>query len=231
MAGWGSLSAMNKTIERNRALLKRKSLFEKKEQNRFGKSTIRQEEYKEEAVRPEVLDQIRQKLKSQRRWKFIKGTLVLSLSAMLVAFIIFRILNNPKYFYDYNIKESHHPRVKYFKTITTPLGEGVSRKREFFNGGPRSAETFYQHGLKHGKSRSYYQTGELFRSAMYDSGLLITETYLYRKGDTIQRFPALHDRHVYAMEMYNKDKTKTIEFYLYDAKILTNSYKETNISK
>ncbi|MBL6445123.1 hypothetical protein JMN32_02310 [Fulvivirga sp. 29W222] len=106
---------------------------------------------------------------------------------MLFIFLTWKFLNSQNYTPKIEKKE----QKPHFKTVTYPLNEQRTLKVEYFNFGPKSAETNLKNGLKHQNTESYYASGEQFRSAAYFYDTLVTEVYFYKNGDIIKNFPSI----------------------------------------
>ena len=95
MGGGGSLDSMNKTIQRNRALLNRKTVFKNKDQRRYEKPLSIKSDHKEEAVDPKILDQVKTKVLRERRWRFMKSLVIFIAVALMIGFAMFQLMNGP----------------------------------------------------------------------------------------------------------------------------------------
>lgn len=95
MGGGGSLDSMNKTIQRNRALLNRKTIFESTNNRRYEKPIDQTEGFMDKPADPKVLDLIRHKVLHQRRWQLIKGILIFAVTSLVIAYIIYQVMSGP----------------------------------------------------------------------------------------------------------------------------------------
>ena len=93
--------------------------------------------------------------------------------------------------------------------------------------GPIIASSFHiKDGMKHQNAKSYYFTGEQFRTALYYYDTLVAEYYLYKSGDTIFNYPKIDDNKIYHITLKHPKTDATIEFDVLDYKVLMGSYVE-----
>jgi hypothetical protein len=88
----------------------------------------------------------------------------------------------------------------------------------------KAAESNLNFGKLHGSSISFYETGERFRTAIYDSGLLVSEAFLFKEGDTIRSFPVIRDDKVHTISITDNKRHRRLAFDLYDGKIIQGTY-------
>ena len=227
----GFLDQMRKTIQQNRNLLKRTTFFNQRDYRIYDKPLAQKEKgavIEPTAVDEETLRQIRIKLKKQRRSKRIKAFFIFGFATSLIGFILFKILNGPRK--DNRFVHEESPKTnKHFKAVNRPIGKGRILRIEYFNFGPKSAETKYKNGMKHQQSTSFYPTGEVFRAAAYFYDTLITEVYYYKNGDTIKNFPGHMSQTIQHITLVPNDSLR-LNFDFYDGKIMTGTYIETATS-
>jgi hypothetical protein len=217
--GFGVLKQMSDTFKHNRDLLgKKKSVREiyKEEIKKRGTTADKQNL---EFVRLRVAKALRRN-RSQELFASLMAVLTL---VALVSGIIWVFINidftTPK-------KNKYENKAALFSTIIYEHTNGLKLKTDYYHGGPKASEAYLKDGMKHQNSESYYESGEQFRSALYNYDTLVTDIYFYKSGDTITNFPAKYDQKVYQITLHDNARGKKIEFDFYDGKIIQGTYKE-----
>ena len=223
MGAEGFISSMNRSIEQNRAMAKRKDGYFKKGVNaRYDKKGAGQNEESDQFIDPVVQERIRVKLLKQRGKSIRTKVTVIGLSVVLAGLLIFIGLN----FTFEGYSSDQLAELKSFETLTSKTEDGLDVKVEFYESGTQSARTLYKNGVKHEQSISYYESGEKFRSATYLHGSLVSETYFFKTGEQIADFPLITDDKIHHIELLDPNRSVDIEFDFYDGKILGKTYSE-----
>ena len=113
-----------------------------------------------------------------------------------------------------------------FKVEYETLEDGTQKLIERFPSGPIAAESRLVDGKLSQYSVSYYQSGEIFRSAVYIEGRLIQDTYYYKDGSVISGFRVLPDSNVHRLKLLRANPNRTIRFDIYNGKIVEGTYSE-----
>jgi hypothetical protein len=222
--GGGFMKQMNDSIKYNRALLgKKKSLrevYKDELKRRSGK-------YGEEAL-TDVRERVTMALRRNRTQEIYGRIIAFLILAFLIfgAIWAFNTINfTPKKKILYNNPSS------IFNTKIYDMPDGTQLKTDYYKKGPKAADTKMENGLKHQNAESYYQTGEKFRSALFNYDTLLIDIYFYKTGDTIVNFPTLSDAKVHRLKFLNKEQDKVIEFDYFDGKIIPGTYKEKSVER
>jgi len=217
--GFGSLKHMNDTIRQNREMLGKKK-----------KNSLR-DRYKEEAQKVGVnignadLEEVRMRIRQN-----IRRSNVHSLYTRITAFTVGLLLIGGLAWVfntvDFTIRKDANKRKPQYLIKYYPINEHLVNKSEHFQNGLPAAETFFLDGRKNHESKSWYESGELFRTATYYNDTLLTETYFLKTGDTIRNFPAADSliRHITIEDSKTK---KHIRFDVIDGKVVEKSYTES----
>lgn len=222
--GFGFLKNMNDTVKYNRSLLGSKKSPREKQNDEIRQRAIRFDARSLDFVRARVSAS----LKRSRVEEFItRAAALLAIVGLMVGGAWALSTSD---FSTERVSKYANPS-QLFTTYTYVHPNGMDQKTDYFPHGTKAAETFLKNGLKHQNSESYYQSGEQFRSALYDRGTLITEVYLYRTGDTIAAFPALSSDVVYAVKLQDPKRAMKIEFDFYDGKVVPDSYRESTLTQ
>lgn len=215
--GWSFISQMNAAIKKNRSILgKRKSFRD------FRKDEISNRLSNFDNSNLEVLeDRIEKKSREidlKRRQSKIKALLIVVLLPLCVGLVVWVAYN------DIISHQKELDAIRPFKQKNFTNSEGVSFKEDYYRGGPLASRTELNNGIRHGKSISYYPTGELFRQAEYKEDTLIWERYYFNSGESINDFPRIIDQRTYNLEFTNKNVKMYLRFY--DGKIIDITYQE-----
>ena len=173
---------MNDAIKNNRSILgKRKSFKDFREDEiRHRLSNFDNSNYEELESR---IEQKYREIDQKRRQAKIKALLIVVLLPICIGAVGW---------FAYKGVIDHQEKVTAIKPFKEKLytnSEGVSLKEDYYRNGPIAARTELQNGITHGKSESFYPTGELFRQAEYEEDKLITVHYYFKSGDPINDFP------------------------------------------
>lgn len=220
--GWGVLKHMIDVTRYNRDLLGRKKTPKELYRDELKRKGTR---YTKQDI-DNIRQRVEKKLKRNRTEERITQIIAFSLLITIIAGVIWVLTIT-----DFSVtsKPKEIDKTQLFKTFTGTQANGLELQSDYYHQGTKAADTFYKNGFKHQNSESYYETGEQFRSALYFYDTLITEVYFYKTGDTIPNFPVIKDDNIHKIRILNKDKTKQIEFDLYDGKIIKGTYKEFKI--
>lgn len=226
----GFLKQMNDSIKYNRALLKKNDKSKSKQIRDAFKDEVRNRSSSYENVNlDELKKRVRNKLQRNKTQEILARALALSIIITLIIGLGW-LFSKIEFTVEKPVPYSNKSTL--FKTLIYPdAREGYDLKIDFYNDGPKAAETLLKDGLKHQNSESYYLSGEQFRSALYYKDTLIREIYFYKTGDTIKNFPVVNEKEVFHIKLHNTTKNKVIEFDLYDGKIISGSYREKNNEK
>lgn len=77
----------------------------------------------------------------------------------------------------------YHPNGKLWKTGKVLNGKEEGVWCYYFANGLKSGEGVYRNGKKHGEYKAFYKTGELMESGIYDSDLIVQNTYYLKNGE------------------------------------------------
>lgn len=77
----------------------------------------------------------------------------------------------------------YHPNGKLWKTGKVLNGKEEGVWCYYFANGLKSGEEVYRNGKKHGAYKAFYKTGELMESGLYDSDLIVQNTYYLKNGE------------------------------------------------
>lgn len=224
MGGGGFLHQMTKTLEQNKKLRSRNSVFGNDYNRRYERESSTSDPLESKPVDQQVLDGIRKKLKRQRRGFIMKR---------LSLFVVLSAVIGSAVFWTMTTSMENYPRRVYMKkkadsfVIMGVDENGLDVRIEYFPYGSKRAETKYKNGKRHQQSESYYETGEQFRAAAYFHDDLVTEVYFYKSGDTISSFPTITDLRIHHIKLENPDQSRLIEFDVTDGKIVPDSYQES----
>ncbi|MEL7002264.1 MAG: hypothetical protein AAFN93_05955 [Bacteroidota bacterium] len=219
---------MNKTIQRNRAMLERKTVFDTDNKRRYEKPLNSSDEYKEKELDDGLRREINIKLRQQRRRQIRLNLIIIVIAIITVGLGVYIVMNTPaENFAPNSYKRGlERHKIKPNPTIEGSLKNGLNMTIEYFPQGTKRSETKYKYGLKHQNSESYYESGEQFRSAAYFYDTLVVEVYFFKDGDTIKNFPKITDKAVHYLTFERKNPTRNVTFSFYDGKILPGSYCE-----
>ena len=222
--GFGSLKGMMDTFRYNRSLLgKRKSareLYKEEIQKRNGNF----ENQNVEDVRRRVVERLKRN-KVQEIFSRATAILILFFVVAGIILVVFKVEFTRKR------KGKYEDKSVLFKTVIYRQGNRVDLKVDYFVHGPKAAETLLDNGLKDQNSESYYESGQKFRSALYDCDSLITDIYFFKTGDTIKTFSCIKDREVHRIVLPDKKRSKKIEFDFWEGKIVQETYIEIDLTK
>ncbi len=215
--GFGSLKHMNDTIRQNREILRKKN--KKSLRDRYKEEALKLTSITDNADPEEVRERIRQNIHHSPRTKFLtKAASIASALLILCATVWIIVLL---------IKPRPVIRPKpVFLVREYPISDGLINRSEYFRSGALAAETLLYEGRKHHESNSWYESGELFRTATYYHDTLLVEMYFLKTGDTTRGFPNA-DSSVRHISIRDSNTNKLISFDLIDGKIVEKSYTES----
>jgi hypothetical protein len=208
---------MNAAIKKNRSILGKRKSFKD-----FRKDEISNRLSNFDNSNLEVLeDRIEQKYREidqKRRQSKIKAFLIVVLLPICIGAVGW---------FAYHGTIDHQKEVvatKPFKEKIYINSAGVSLKEVYYRNGPIASKTELKSGIRHGKSESFYPSGELFRQAEYEEDKLITEHYYFKSGDLINDFPRITDLRTYNLEFTHNNLKMYLKFY--DGKIIDLTFHE-----
>ncbi|MEM6524324.1 MAG: hypothetical protein AAF693_11045 [Bacteroidota bacterium] len=217
---------MNKTIERNKALLNRKSLNEKLGKSRLGGTIGKDWKFKKASTT--LLERIRiTTAEDRRKSAYKRAFLFLTLVGLfgLGSWMVFNMkMDRTK------TKLVEKDPIELFTTKTYKTGRGSQLKVEYLDKDTRISEVNYKNGMKHQQAESYYPSGEQFRSAAYFYDTLVVDYYFFKNGDTIPNFPKIKDDKVHRLAFRTKDQSTTVSFNYWDGKVIPGSYQEYDLT-
>ncbi|MEM1406428.1 MAG: hypothetical protein AAGG59_06615 [Bacteroidota bacterium] len=225
MGGGGFLYEMNKAIERNKAMLKKKPLSEKLEPYRLKSGLGKDWTYKK--ANKSLLKNIRKQVAADRKRRLFKSILAFTIIATSFGLGSWAFFDHKISTEEPKPKLPEHTRL--FTTKIHQIKNGVELKVDHLKSGPKSAETKYKDGKKHQNSESYYSSGEQFRSATYFYDTLVVDYHFFKNGDTIRNFPRITDNKVHHLAFRTEDNSTTISFDYWDGKIIPGTYQEYNL--
>jgi hypothetical protein len=223
MATWGVVKQAHDTMKQNRAML--------------GKKKTARELYREEIENTHTtLENVNLHDLKERVAARIKRNQVHEFASRSAAvfFILLLVSGVAWIFISLNATSStikHIDRVGLFVTRYNSIRDNCMVKTEYYHRGPKAAESFYCNSVQHGESISFYENGAKFRVAQYDHGTLVSETYLYKEGDTIKSFPHIRDNDVHVITITDNARHRRLIMEFYDGKIIEDSYVEQGIAK
>lgn len=221
MGTWLVVKQAHDIMKKNRALL--------------GKKKTARELYREEIEsRPTTLDgvtleSVRERVEERiRRNRVHVVATKLAATSFIVLLVMALVWMVMLFFETLGPKEVRGRLVneKLFFSQLRFESDATAVRTEFFPHGPMAARHHLVHGLKDGLSESYYETGELFRSALYRNDTVLIETYFFKSNDTIKSFPAIRDIQVYTIRLKDPIRKSEISFDFYDGKIIAGTYIE-----
>ncbi|MEQ8925567.1 MAG: hypothetical protein RLO81_07110 [Fulvivirga sp.] len=216
--GFGSLDSMIKSIKNNANLLRRKSMFQViKEGGDFKKK----KPYEYKKASKEELEGIRYNVIESNKKASIKRTIIFTLTALIISFAGYFMFAG-----HYSIKE-YVPNEEYYKIETQSLDDNSATRTIYFSAASKACEENLKFDKRHGKSLSWYPSGELFRTANYRSGALMSEIYYYPSGGEIENFNERFDGEYKQVEI--KDKMIEYSFYVHDGVIINNTFESEKI--
>lgn len=222
--GFGSLKGMMDTFRYNRNLLGKKKSARELYKEEIKKRDGNFENQNLEDVRIRVAKRLK---RNNVQEIFARITAILILFFVVAGIIL--IVSNVEF--TWKRKGKYEDKSTLFKTVIYQQGNMIDLKVDYFVHGPKAAETILDNGLKDRNSESYYESGQQFRSALYDCDSLITDIYFFKTGDTIKSFPIIRDKEVHRIVLLDKKKLKRIEFDFWEGKIVQATYNEIDLSK
>ncbi len=221
--GFGSLRQMSDTLKYNRDILpKRKSPRE-----------IYREETKKSLTTGDGADlelvraRVRQRLQKARQNDVVRKVAVIAVPLLLISIVVCIVVTAD---FTTDIRPFHEEKVR-FISQTYPMGPEVVCKVDYFPSGPKAAETYLVKNLKHHTAYSYYESGEIFRSAEFYYDTLLRENYFFKNGDTIQRFPDIRMDVPQHVEITMPHGVARISFDFFDGKIIGGTYNEIMLAR
>lgn len=210
---------MNDTLKYNRDILPKRKPAREVYRDEVKKNLSTGEGADLELVRARV----RQRLRRDRLSEAAGKAAVVVIPAVLISLTAWIVVS-----VDFTTKTRLFQEEKVrFVSTTYPVSGDVSCKTEYFPNGPKAAETYFVRDLKHHTAYSFYESGEVFRTADYYYDTLLRENYFQRNGDTIRRFPKIHMDIPQHVELTLPDKVTRISFDFFDGKIIGGTYQET----
>lgn len=219
--GFGSLKHMNDTIRQNREMLGKKK-----------KKSLR-DRYKEEAQKASANvghadpEEVRMRVRQNVR-RSTTHTLYARISAVTAAIFILGGLVWIFATFDFRVRKDANADKPSFIVRNYVIDEGRVNRHKYFQSGALAAETLLIDGKKHPESKSFYESGEVFRLATYFNDTLLVETYFLKNGDTIKNISAI-DTSVRHISVKDPKSKKFISFDLFDGKIVEKSYAESEL--
>ncbi len=216
--GFGSLKQMNDTLRYNRELL--------------GKKKSLRDRYKEEAKKikgnPDNADpeEISMRIRRNVR-RTVFDSLNIRLILLAISICVFTMLGWLVVTMDFTVSKEVYNTKSLFIVEDYPINENLTSRSEYFHSGLLAGETFLLNGRKHHNSQSWYESGELFRSATYYNDTLLLETYFFKSGDTIRNFPIINGSIVRRITFKDPARNRLIRLDFFDGKIIEKSYSES----
>ena len=217
--GFGSLRQMMDTLKYNRDILPKRKTAREVYRDEVKKSVSTGDGADLELVRTRV----KQRLKRDHLSESAGRVAVVVVPAVLISLTVWIIVS-----VDFTTRTRLFQEEKVrFVSTTYPVSPDVSCKTEYFPSGPKAAETYLERNLKHHTAYSYYESGEVFRTADYYYDTLLRENYFLRNGDTIRSFPRVRMDVPQHVEFTLADNVTRISFDFFDGKIIGGTYQET----
>ena len=217
--GFGSLKGMMDTFRYNRNLLGKKKSARELYKDEIKKRNGNFENQNVDDIRVRVAERLK---RNKVHEMFARITTILILFFVVAGIIL--VVSNVEF--TWKRKGKYEDKSTLFKTVIYRQANDMDLKVDYFVHGPKAAETILDNGMKDRNSESYYESGQQFRSALYDCDSLITDIYLFKTGDTIKTFPIINDKEVHRIVLFDKSRSKKIEFYFWDGKIVQETYLE-----
>ncbi|MEM1406429.1 MAG: hypothetical protein AAGG59_06620 [Bacteroidota bacterium] len=95
-----------------------------------------------------------------------------------------------------------------------------------FYGKHRVCESHLLNDVKHGRSKSYYISGELFREARYVNGLLKEENFFFKSGESVTQRELSNDNLLLKIADRTPNDSLMVTLKYWDGKIIPGTYKE-----
>jgi hypothetical protein len=221
MATWGVVKQAFDTFKYNRDLL--------------GKKKSAREIFREEIERrgtnlgkvklADLKERVAARLKTQRAEEIRTKAKAIIFTSLLLMGISWFVVSASSW--SSATKQEPTDPSKLFSSHYDVLPDSSVMKTDYYPGATKAARTILQKGLRQQRSVSYYESGERFRSALYYNDTLIAETYFYKSGDTIRRFPEIRDNKVHKITLTDPTGATAITFHFYDGKMIRDTYVET----
>jgi hypothetical protein len=223
MGTWGVVKQAHDTMKQNRALLGRKRTARDLYREEIEKYPTTLKGATLEGVRERVEARIKRNRVHSIASKF-SAVFFLGLLFLALAWMVMKI-EAPK------VAGKYAARANLFHSQVQFQSDHTAIMTEYFPGGPIAAKHTLLRGKRDGLSESYYETGELFRSALYSNDTILLEAYFYKSRDTISTFPIIRNLSVYTISVTDTPRKIKASFDFYDGKIIGGSYKEVAYPK
>ena len=229
MMGSGFLRQMNETLKYNRDLLGKKKITKEKYTEEVKDRKVQYTEETRKYVDERLSLSIIRIYKQHHYYKIFNWILGFAFFVLLIMFFLPFIQNSIK---PKKIKPSSKLNaLPNYVTSLTQLNPETTLRTEYFEHGLLAQETILVRGYKHNESTSYYESGEVFRKAIYYQDTLLTETYFYKNGTLIEYFPLVEENKVFKIRLTNIAKDTLILFDVYNNKIIEKTYFQFSINK
>ena len=215
--GWSFIGQMNAAIKNNRSILGKRKSFKDFREDEIRSRLSNFENSNHEELERRIERKYRE-INLKRRQSKIKALLIVVLLPICIVavgwFAYHGVIDH----------QEEMDAIKPFKEKIYTNSEGASFKEDYYRVGPIASRTELKNGIRHGKSESFYPTGELFRQAEYKEDKLMSERYYFKSGKLIKDFPRISDHRTYNLEFTNKNVKMYLRFY--DGKIIDITYHE-----